>query len=277
MKDDYNILKLRVLLYFLNNQKEQCSVVKIARVLDVTKQRVSRVIMDLEEQGCADRTDVRHPVLTEKGRLMGEKYAERIKVSLNHLLFEGVSLENAEEDAYHWAINNTDETMDVIRSSEAKYRMKYALRMEKSFNGKKLCDVLEDGMYSLNFVIYRQHIKNGNNLSMANAGFEHPCTLVVKNGVGKIRLRAININTKSPVNGKEVTGKVESLTYQYNGDFVSADRTNDIITIPLEAVHFVNIGEKINQVIHGSVCIKIKCNIDSSIMPESVALLNMII
>ena len=167
--------------------------------------------------------------------------------------------------------------MDVIRSSEARYRMKYELRNNKSFNGLKLCEVLEDGMYSFNFVIYRQHIRNGNNLSMANEGFEHPCTLVVKNGTGKIRLRAVTITGKSPVNRKKVTGKVESLSYLYNGEFIPADTSNDIITIPAEAVHFVNIGEKISQVIHGSVCIKIKCNLDSSLMPESVALLNMII
>lgn len=59
---------------------------------------------------------------------------------------------------------------------------------------------------------------------MAGEGFEHPCTLVIKKGTGKIRLHAVNIN----------------------------------------------------KVMHGNAGIK-KCNIDSAVMPEAMALFNVMI
>ena len=60
--------------------------------------------------------------------------------------------------------------------------MKYELRGQKQFSGAALCKKLKDGCYSLPFLIFREHIKNGSNLSMANEGFEHPCSLYVKDG-----------------------------------------------------------------------------------------------
>lgn len=276
MRDDYGILKLRVLLYFLNNEKEECSVVKIAKVLDVTKQRVSRVIIDLEENGYADRTDQRHPVLTESGFEYAKNYAERIRVSLNHLLFEGVPLQQAEEDAYRWAIDNTDATMKVIREAETKCRVKYELRNREHFSGKDLCKAFGDGDFEFNFIVYRAEQKNGSNLSMANKGFEHPGHLVIKNGVGKIRLRAIDLEAKSPVTRIRMKGKVDSLKYMHNGEFCSADISNDIITFPADAMEFVNIGEDINQIVHGSVGIRIRCTVFPMHMPESDAIFTMI-
>lgn len=277
MKDDYEILKLRVLLHFINSDEEEWSVIKIARTLDVTKQRVSRILMDLEKDGYADRSEVRHPVLTEKGNLLAKKYEERIRVSLSHLLFEGVPLKQAEEDAYHWAIYNTNETMKVIRDAEAKYRVKYELRDKTHFSGGELCKHLGDGTYDFNFVIYREEVKKGNNISMANDGFEHPGYLEVENGVGKIKIRAIDIKSKSPITNLTMRGKVDSIKYYFNGEFVAANTSNDIITFPAESIQFINIGKGINQILHGSVYIKIRCTVYPIHMPEAMAVFTMIL
>ena len=277
MRDQYETLKLRVLLYFLRNERSDCSVVKIAKVLDVTKQRVSRVIMDLEREGYADRRDQRHPVLTEEGRMLASMYSERIGASLNHLLFEGVPLQQAEEDAYHWAIHNTEETMTVIRDAAEKCRVKYELRDREHFSGRELCRAFGDGDFEFNFVMYRQELKNGSNLSMANKGFEHPGHLVIKNGTGKIRLHALDIVANSPVTKLKMKGKVDSLKYYYNGEFCPADVSNDIITFPADVLEFVNIGEDINQVVHGSVSLKIRCTVNPVHMPESIAIFTMIL
>ena len=277
MKDDYEMLKLRVLLYFQKNDPDQCSVVKIARTLDITKQRVSRVLIELEKNGLIDRSDQRHPILTPYGRDQADMYAERIRISLNHLLFEGVNLECAEQDAYHWALYNTNETMNVIKSAEARYRAKYELRDRRSFDGSVLCKKLGDGIYPFNFVMYREHIKNGSNLSMANAGFEHPCHLIIKNGIGKVRLHAIDIKAPSPISRKQMIGKVDNLQYFNDGIFTQAEINSDIITFPASALNFVNIGEDINQVLHGSVCLRVKCSLTPIHMPESVAIFNMLL
>ena len=277
MKDDYEILKLRVLLCFLKNDDDTCTVGGISKTLSVMKQRVSRVLMDLEKEGWVDRSDTRHPFLTREGQKQAKEYSDRILISLNHLLFEGVSLEKAQQDAYHWALYNTDETMKVIKSAEARYRAKYELRDRKEFNGSVLCKQLGDGVYPFNFVLYREHIKNGSNLSMANAGFEHPGHLVVKGGVGKVQLHAINIVANSPVTKKEMTGKVDQLRYFDHGSFTPAEISGDVITFPAEAITFVNIGEDINQMLHGSVCLRIRCSINPIHMPESVSIFNIII
>lgn len=277
MINDYERLRLRILLYFRENSQDMCAVVKIARTLGVTKQRVSRILIDFEKEGLLDRSDIRTPVLTAKGREMAAYYAERINVSLNHLLYEGVPLEQAEEDAYHWALYNTDETMDVIRSAEARFSAKYELRGKQEFTGKELCRHLRDGDFEFNFVMYRQNSKRGNNLSMANRGFEHPGYLIVRDGVGKIRLRAVEITAKSPVINKVVKGKVENLSYYHNGVFTMAETSNSIITIPAEVINFVNIGTGVNQFLHGSVNIKLNCTVSPVHMPESEAVFTMIL
>lgn len=277
MKDDYEILKLRVLLCFLKSDSDHCTVGKIAKILGVNKQRISRILMDFEKTEQIDRSDSRHPYLTEKGYKNAEEYSKRIEISLNHLLFEGVSIEKAQQDAYHWALYNTDETMEVIKSVEARYRAKYELRNKKEFDGNVLCKKLGDGVYPLNFVMYREHIKNGRNISMANDGFEHPCYLIVRDKIGKIQLHAVNMHAESPVNHNEMTAKVEYLKYFIDGEFFPAEISGDVITFPVSALRFTNIGTGINQILHGSVCVKIKTSVALDLMPESISILNIIL
>lgn len=275
MKDDYEILKLRVLMQLLKGDEESHTVSKISRILDVNKQRISRLLMDLEKDGIVDRKDQRKPCLTPEGRKQAAYYSERIKTSLNHLLFEGVSIEKAEQDAYRWALYNTDETMEVIKSAAVWQNAKYKLRNKKKFSGSELCKTLGDGVYHFNFVIYRERIKNGSSLSMANDGFEHPGRLVVKNGCGKIYLRISVIEASSPISSTPLAGKAVSVKYMENSDFINAELSNDIVSFPASALDFINIGENISQVLHGSVYIKIKCSIGSVYMPESTAVFNM--
>ncbi len=275
MKDDYEILKLRVLMQLLKGDEESHAVSKMSRILDVNKQRISRLLMDLEKEGIVDRSDLRKPCLTGEGRAQAMYYSERITTSLNHLLFEGVSIEKAEQDAYRWALYNTDETMEVIKSAAVWQNAKYKLRNKKKFSGSELCKTLGDGVYHFNFVIYREKIKNGSSLSMANDGFEHPGRLVVKNGCGKIYLRISVIEASSPVSCAPLTGKAVSVKYMENSEFINAELSNDIVSFPASSLDFINIGENISQVLHGSVYLKIKCSIGAVHMPESTAVFNM--
>lgn len=58
-----------------------------------------------------------------------------------------------------------------------------------SFTGSTLCKMLGNGIYRFPFPVYRETAKYGNNISMANNGFEHPCVLSVRNGVGMLQLK----------------------------------------------------------------------------------------
>ena len=58
-----DILKLRVLLSFLNEDPKTCTVTGLAGVLGEGKQKVSRIFMALEREGLLDRSNPRRPML----------------------------------------------------------------------------------------------------------------------------------------------------------------------------------------------------------------------
>ncbi|MDE7157683.1 MAG: hypothetical protein K2O02_07000 [Lachnospiraceae bacterium] len=277
MPDTPEILRLRVLLCFLSEDETDCTVMEIARTLREEHYSISRAIAALEKDGLISKEQPRKPHLTEKGRQQAQRYAERINITTSHLLYEGVNMESAANDAYYWALYNTDETMDVIRSAEEKYRVKYELRDQKQFSGAILCRMLKDGEYQFPFIIYRENAKNGSNISMANEGFEHPCVLSIKDGKGLLRIKALDISANSAVSGKRMRGHVESLKYFDSGSYVNADRSGYVLSIPASAFTFKNIGEGIGQILHGQVCMKIRCSVGVVHMPESTAIFTMLI
>lgn len=188
-------------------------------------------------------------------------------------------MENARNDAYHWALNNTDETMAVIANAEEKYRVKYELRDKKNFSGKELCKKMNDGTYRFPFIIYKEQIDkyHNNNISMANSGFEHPCELVVRDGVGMIHIRALTMSANSRKSGMLMQGKVQTVKYNYNNAFIDAEKNGDAICFPAECLNFLNIGSGVDQILHGSVCLKMKCSAGVIHMPESVAIFTILI
>ena len=258
-------------------QWEECTVTAIARTLGEEKYSVSRAIASLEKEECVSREDVRNPRLTEKGRLMAEQYSERLEITLNHLLYEGVDMESAKKDAFVWALYCTDSTMEAVRATEERYRVKYELRNQKRFNGGTLCKKLKDGCYSFPFLIFREHIKNGSNLSMANEGFEHPCSLYVKNGIGTVQLRAVPISAKSPHSGMRMSGRVKSIRYFDAGRYISAESNGQIFSFPAEVLQFVNVGADAGQILHGSVCLQMEASVGPIHMPDSTAIFSMLI
>lgn len=277
MQDSPDILKLRVLLCFLQSAPENCTVTGISRTLKEEKYKISRVIMSLEKDGLVDRDDVRNPVLTPKGCEEAKRYSERIDFTLNHLLYEGVDTESAKRDAFYWALYSTDKTMAVVRATEERYRLKYEFRDKKQFSGAELCKRLPDGCYQFPFVIYREQVKNNNNISMANEGFEHPCTLYVKGGVGIVQLRSLPLSKKSAKDGKMIHGKVNKMEYYDAGRFVSAELHGNITSFPADVLNFINMGSGVGQVMHGSVCLKMQCSCGIIHMPESKAIFTILI
>ena len=135
MKDNAEILKLRVLLCFWKLSPADRSVTGIARTLGKEKYAVSRAVSSLEKDGLVQRENARSPQLTEAGRQAASRYSERFETALNHLLYEGVDLESAKQDAFVWTLYCTDSTMETVRATEERYRVKYELRGQKQFSG----------------------------------------------------------------------------------------------------------------------------------------------
>lgn len=277
MKENADILKLRVLLCFLKLSPADCSVTGIARTLGREKYAISRAAEALAQDGLIDRSIIRSPRLTERGRREAERYSQRFEIALNHLLYEGVELESARQDALVWTLYCTDDTMETVRATEERYRVKYELRGQKQFSGAALCKKLKDGCYALPFLIFREHIKNGSNLSMANEGFEHPCSLSVKNGVGMVQLRAIPIAAKSPISGEILRGRVETMRYFDAGRFVCAEPSGQLFTFPADVLQFVSVGSDVGQILHGSVCLQMESSVGAGHMPESTAIFTLLL
>lgn len=277
MKDDVEILRLRVLLCFLQTDEGLPTVTGISRTLGEEKYKISRAIQALEKEGWIQREDARRLHLTEKGKKMAQKYAERMEITISHLLYEGVDVETASRDAFYWTLYNSDKTMDVIRASEERCRVKYEMRNKNDFTGDKLCQKMKDGVYQMPFLIYREKFWRGSNISMANDGFEHPCTLTVKDGMGTVRIHAVEIVVRSPKTGMKMRGKVKRLKYYDGYEYVNAETNGDVLSFPAEVMKFVNVGSGMGQILHGSVCLKMTCTAGVLHMPESVAIFTMLI
>lgn len=259
MEDKFEFLKMRVLLCFLKSDKQACTVTGIARTLHREKYSVSRAMTALEKENYISRAAGRKPMLTEMGYEAAIRYEERLSVSLNHLLYEGVDIESAKQDAFLWSRYCTDQTMEAIRASENRYRVKYELRGRKQFSGSTVCKLMRDGSYNIPFVIYREQAKNGTHISIANDGFEHPCVLNIENGVGTVHLRAVSTTMRSAESGEMVTEKVQTLRYFDMGTFVVAENSGDIFSFPAEVLQFLNYGSGVGQILHGSICLQMQC------------------
>ncbi len=272
MPESLEILKMRVLICFLNENARICTVTGLAAMFGEGKQKMHRIFATLEKEGLLNRSNPRSPVLTELGREKAHYYENRINIVLNHLLYEGLDMDNAEHDAYAWALFSSDKGMEIIKSSEQRYRAKYELRKREQFGGTELCKHLHDGEYRLPFLIYKEHMTDGNNLSMSNGGFEHPCILTVTNGEGTIQLRPKEIWARSQMTGQEMIGRVRMLMYWDGMTFKNAETVNGMLTFPASTLSFLNIGSGMEQILHGSVCLKMQCSVGTNHMPEATAI-----
>ena len=249
MSSEFDILRLRVLVSFLNEKDELCTVTGLAKMLNEGKQKISRQLTSLEEEGLIDKSNPRRPKLTDEGKKLAEYYEERRSIALNHMLYEGLDMDAAEHDADVWAALNSEETMQMIRNSEQIYHAKYILRRKTTtFKGDEFCSYLSDGDYTFPFLFYREGVKDGNNLSMANRGFKHPCILRVKDG----------------------------LEYMKGSVFVKAEEKDEVISFPANVLDVISMGEGIGQILHGSVCLKMQCSVGTAHMPESTAIFTII-
>lgn len=269
MAESSELLRLRALLGFY--KEDNVTVTGLSRTLGEEKYTISRLLSSLEEEGLVDRSNNRHPKLTEQGLEVAERYADRVHTMENYLLFKGVSRENALPDALRMALHLSDQSAGVFRKEEAMEAVKYEFRDRRKFSGSEFFPKLPDGEYRLSFIIYREKANAVTNVSMVNEGFEHPAILSVTDGVGTIRLHATTLNARSAKTGAAMKGKVKSLKYFDSGDFIDAEQKDDTISFPAESFSFYNLRPGFSPLLHGTLPVRITANIGTMYMPESIA------
>lgn len=277
MHNNIDILKMRILTCFVKMSKSNCNVTGLAKSLSEEKYAISRAMKALENEGLLDRSEKRVPVLTELGEELANEYVEKIDIVTNHLLDEGVNPVAARQDAFLLSMYCSNETLKVIKEIEEKMRIKKVLDSHSKFDGRRLCQKLRNGTYELQFVMYKKTMGNNTNISMSNDGFYHPCILTVKDGEGLVSLKAKNISQVSRLTGKKMQGKVSTFKY-YDGDkFVEAEKHGDIITFPIEYMSFISMGQNRDKILHGSMPVKLSCNVGCIHMPESHAVFTLLV
>ena len=257
-----DILKLRITMCFLNSSCDNCTVAGISRTLGEEKYKVSRVMIQMENEGLLDRSDIRRPKLTEKGIKEGEIYKDRIELTQKHLMYEGMDMEKARKDSRFMALYCSEDFMNVLRLTDELYSVKNQLKSEQHFTGGVLTQRFHDGEYKFPFVVYKESVYDNNNISRANEAFMHPCVLKIKNGKGLIKLYSVPVVKK--VNGydKVLRGKLESLEYFEFGRFVNAERDGNIISFPVDDMRFTNLMSGTGSIFHGNICLRMEYSIN---------------
>ncbi len=251
MQNEIEILKVRILLCFLKREPEDCTVTKIAKTLGEEKYTISRVLSVLEKEGLVNKENVRRPQLTEKGKLFAEHYTERIQTSTNHLVYEGVDINHAQADAFHWALYNSEKTMEIIRKTNERWRVKYDINERPQFTGSAFCKKIKEGIYTFPIYIYYE-----DQTANVNEGFEHTCMLIVKNGVGTIQMKTKLVPSRA------TEKQVRSVKYMEYGEEINAEYDGSIVSFPASILRFTTMQG--GKVLHGSTKLKVvyqkECN-----------------
>ena len=274
---DPDVLRLRILLHFYKADDEKPTVTECAKNFQTGKYTVSRIIKGLSEQGLIDNTNPRRIRLTQAGRTEAEKYHELVENNTVRLLQNGVDYESAQHDAYVMALYFSDATLTAIKENRRVALVKYSLMDHRDISGEVFFKKINDGTYRFPFFIAKNHTQGDGMLSMANRGFEHPCTVKVSGGVATVYLKAKTMTALSAFSGSPISGKVSRVKYYYDERFTLCEQTADVIAFPANCLTFENVGGAQDQLLYGSVIMKFQCSAGEIHMPESIGVFSMLI
>lgn len=278
MSEELNRFQIQLLLYFLNADPKKRTVTDAARYFAKTKVSVTRALDNLEKRNMVQRVEARKTVLTRYGTQVGEKYRQQLEMAQRYMQYQDLTPDQAKENALSMLTAGfSDEFLNRMEEQEERMRIKEIFAGRQGFCGSELCEQLKDRSYFFPFVIYREHIKNGNNISMGNKGFEHPCELIVKDHVGMLYLTVKTVSALSGSSGKRMEGRIQKLQYRMEDAFLDAGKEGRYVYFPASALQFISMGSGRDQVLHGSVCLKMQCSVGALHMPESTAVFTIFI
>ena len=278
MPETLTPFQIQLLLYYLEAEPKKRTVTDSARILGTTKWAVTRALDALEKQDVVERQENRKTVLTASGKKLAEKCRGQMKILEQYMQYQDIPPAQIKENALRaLSAGFSDEFMDRLAEQEGRMRLKEIFAGRRDFHGGDICNYLKDGSYYFPFIIYREQIKNHNNLSMANKGFENPCELIVKDHEGIIYLAVKTVSAESMSSGKKMEGRVNKMQYLYDGEFRDGGIDGRYVYFPVTALNFIAMGKGRDTLLHGSVCLKMQCSVGDMHMPESTAIFTMFI
>lgn len=278
MSETLTLLQIQLLLYYLGAEPSKRTVTDSAKNLGITKWAVTRAMDAMEKQDIVERLENRKTVLTMTGKKLAEKYQNQMKVLEQYMQYQDIPPAKIRDNALRaLAAGFSDEFLERLAEQEGRMRLKELFTGRQSFSGREICDHLKDGSYFFPFIIYREHIKNYNNVSMGNKGFEHPCELIVKDHEGMICLTAKTVSAESMSGGRKMDGRIQKMQYLYDGKYRDSGMDGRYVYFPVTALNFISMGKGRDTLLHGSVCLKMQCSVGDMHMPESTAVFTMFI
>ena len=278
MSENLNGNQIRLLLYFLEAEPKKRTVSDAARYLNKPKSTLTHILDSLDELALMERVEGRKSVLTAAGKRTAQELLHRRKILEQYLQYQDIPPAQIKENALRTlAAGFSDAFMDRLAEQESRMRLKEIFAGHRSFRGGDLCSCLKDGSYSFPFILYREQIRNHNNLSMANKGFENPCELIVKDHEGLICLAVKTVSAESMSVGRKMEGRVNKLQYLYEGEFRDSGIDGRYVYFPVTALSFIAMGKGRDTLLHGSVCLRMQCSVGDMHMPESTAIFTMFI
>ena len=251
--------KLAYLLFLYKQKETNCTVTRLAEEFGVSKSTFSRVLNIFYHEN----------LIIQKGKgilsTKGEKLAKNYFKDIAEIKLWLKNISNlSDEEAYQEAL-----TLVLVLSKKKLFEK---IDKIKSISGDMLTVNLEDGKYQFAFTIYKL---NKLEISMANDGFVHPGILEINNGKGNLILFPKEIEHESLLGNIILKGQVESLKYMLDQEFISSQNIKNSYIIPIDRLKFHYCKEE--RILQTSIKIKVRANVGIIHMPESCAVLNIIL
>lgn len=272
MSEMLSASQIQLLLYFLEAEPNKKTISDAARYMNRPKSTMTHILDSLDKMALMKRIAGRKSILTSAGIKVAKKFQYQRRIMEQYLQYLDISPVQAKKDSMAIiSAGLSDEFMHRLEEQEYRMRLKELFSGRQNFNGGELCTSLRDGSYFFPFTIYRNQIKNQNNISMGNIGFEHPCQLIVKDQEGMIYLMIKTVSAQSASDGRRMEGRVHKMQYWENGQFNNAGIEGRYVYFPINSLTFISMGRGRDTLLHGSVCLRMQCSVGDMHMPESTA------
>ena len=263
--------KLAYLLFLYKQKETNCTVTRLAEEFGVSKSTFSRVLNIFYHENLIIQKG--KGILSTKGEKLAKNYFKdiaEIKLWLKNI--SNLSDEEAYQEALTLVLVLPNKTRYNLISDLYKKKLFEKIDKIKSISGDMLTVNLEDGKYQFAFTIYKL---NKLEISMANDGFVHPGILEINNGKGNLILFPKEIEHESLLGNIILKGQVESLKYMLDQEFISSQNIKNSYIIPIDRLKFHYCKEE--RILQTSIKIKVRANVGIIHMPESCAVLNIIL
>lgn len=260
--------KLTYLLFLYDIRGQKYTITNMASQLGVSKSTVSKVLSSFYQEGI---TEYKGKVeLSEYGCMLAKQWKDEVKKITNWLCVSSAfDLQTAQKEAIILALH---------MSSTAKNQLIYNLNMSDFFKwidnvktvyGDMLIHYLQDGDYSFAFTIYKDKPDHKIEISIANDAFVHPGILKIRDGKGYLVLKSKEIERESLMGRIVLKGRLETLKYMKNKQYVEAMKQNHFYHIPLSCLEFYYNREE--KMLQGHIKLKVIPTVGKIHMPESTA------